>query len=291
MQQSMHYLLSSSQFTPSCHPLASSSATFSLIPSLTFFYKPTAIHTVNAHLRTKLQPWMAQLPEPAAAEPSFTSPVEDGPIEITSDTSSIFATTDDPTPIQVATSVLLTGAIAVFLFRSIRRRAKRAKELKLRSSSAKKTLKDEALNSLKEIGVMSVEPGSPPSPVQALLGGVAAGVIALILYKFTTTIEAALSRQTISDNYSVRQITITIRTVINGLCYLATFVFGINSVGLFLYSGQLAMNSLTEGFAGNDTKTKEKKQPTLANSLSESETNEAEEVSSNESGQSPDVPR
>lgn len=33
------------------------------------------------------------------------------------------------------------------------------------------------------------------------------------------------------------------RTIINGLCYLATCVFGINSLGLFFYSGQLAINS------------------------------------------------
>jgi ABC-type sulfate transport system permease subunit len=39
--------------------------------------------------------------------------------------------------------------------------------------------------------------------LQALLGGVAAGVIALFLYKFATTIEASLNRQTISDNFSV----------------------------------------------------------------------------------------
>ncbi|KAK9089068.1 hypothetical protein Scep_028150 [Stephania cephalantha] len=90
---------------------------------------------------------------------------------------------------------------------------------------------------------------SPPSPAQALLGGLAAGVIAIILYKFTTTIEAALNRQTISDNFSVRQITITVRTIVNGLCYLATFVFGINSIGLILYSGQLVINS----FMGEST--------------------------------------
>ena len=32
----------------------------------------------------------------------------------------------------------------------------------------------------------------------------------------------------------------------NGLCYLATFVFGVNSVGLILYAIQLAFSSLTE---------------------------------------------
>lgn len=37
------------------------------------------------------------------------------------------------------------------------------------------------------------------------------------------------------------------RTVINGLCYLATFVYGINSFGLLLYSGQLAFNTYEKG--------------------------------------------
>lgn len=66
-----------------------------------------------------------------------------------------------------------------------------------------KSLKDEALDSLKELRPGAVEAGSPPSPVQALLGGISAGIIALILYKFSTTVEAALNRQTISDNFSV----------------------------------------------------------------------------------------
>lgn len=67
-----------------------------------------------------------------------------------------------------------------------------------------KDIKEEALESLKAMGVASVEaPRGPPSPAQALLGGIAAGVIALILYKFTTTVEASLNRQSISDNFSV----------------------------------------------------------------------------------------
>lgn len=67
-----------------------------------------------------------------------------------------------------------------------------------------KDIKEEALESLKAMGAASLEPGGPPSPVQAMLGGLAAGVIALILYRFTTTIENSLNRQTISDSYSVR---------------------------------------------------------------------------------------
>lgn len=66
-----------------------------------------------------------------------------------------------------------------------------------------KNQKAEALDRLKAVGAAPLEAGKPPSPAQALLGGIAAGVIALILYKFTTTIEAALNRQAISDSFSV----------------------------------------------------------------------------------------
>ncbi|KAK9085426.1 hypothetical protein Sjap_025837 [Stephania japonica] len=132
----------------------------------------------------------------------------------------------------------------------------------------------------------SVEPGSPPSPGQALLGGLAAGVIAIILYKFTTTIEAALNRQTISDNFSVRQITITIRTIVNGLCYLATFVFGINSIGLILYSGQLVINSLMGESTDKQTSNKDDGQLSTTSSsddFSNNESNVSDRDNSNQS--------
>ncbi|CAN6808606.1 unnamed protein product [Brassica oleracea] len=101
---------------------------------------------------------------------------------------------------------MLTGAITIFLFRSIRRRAKRSKEMTFRSSGVKKSLKDEAVEKLKAMGSAPIEEGggksTTPSAAQAFLGAVSAGVIAVILYKFTTTIEAGLNRQTISDNFS-----------------------------------------------------------------------------------------
>lgn len=59
------------------------------------------------------------------------------------------------------------------------------------------------MDSLKAISTGPIASKSTPSPIQAFLGAIAAGVIALILYKFTTTIEAALNRQTVSDNFSV----------------------------------------------------------------------------------------
>ncbi|KAL9441114.1 hypothetical protein AB3S75_019730 [Citrus x aurantiifolia] len=273
MLQTHHLLSLNFPFTVSHHP-----------QKLNFLQKPTISLSAFPRRRPLIEPYcLAQAQEPTT---NITAPTtsEEGPVELPQ---SIFATTDEPSSLQVATSVLLTGAISVFLFRALRRRAKRAKELKFRSSGAKKSLKDEALDNLKALGSSSIDAKGPPSPVQALLGGLTAGVIAIILYKFTTTIEAALNRQTISDNFSVRQITITIRTIVNGLCYLATFVFGINSVGLFLYSGQLALNSFTEDSSSSkETENIGEQQSGSLNSTAENAT--ATELNSSKEDQSSD---
>ncbi|XP_027341555.1 uncharacterized protein LOC113854628 [Abrus precatorius] len=229
---------------PSSHPL------------LSFHHKPTFHHSVSV---SAIPLWLAEL---------TTATETEGPIELPlSSTPSIFATTDEPSPIQIASSVLLTGAISVFLFRSLRRRAKRAKELQLRSSGEKKSVQEEALDSLKAIGSASIDAKGPPSAGEALFGGISAGIIALILYKFATTIEASLNQQTLSDNYSVRQITITIRTIVNGLAYLVTFVFGLNSLGLLLYSGQLAIKSIMGDSTEKETESKSSDQSNLTNSI------------------------
>nr|CAB3446498.1 unnamed protein product [Digitaria exilis] len=137
----------------------------------------------------------------SAAEPDAEG---EGPVELRAPT--LFSTDDNPTPLQTATSLLLTGAISIFLFRSLRRRARRAKEQRVRSSGVTKkpnNLTQETLEGLRMVSALPVETEKQPSPIQALLGGIAAGVIAVILYKFSTTIEAALNRQTISDSFSL----------------------------------------------------------------------------------------
>lgn len=119
------------------HPLPFSSANFLLpplspfpfSPSLSFPFRPTIqCSRCSAH-----KTWIAQLSEePTTPAITDAAPEEEGPVELLPSLPSIFATNDDPTPLQTATSVLLTGAISLFLFRSLRRRAKRAKETVLR---------------------------------------------------------------------------------------------------------------------------------------------------------------
>ncbi|GLJ31083.1 hypothetical protein SUGI_0622130 [Cryptomeria japonica] len=57
--------------------------------------------------------------------------------------------------------------------------------------------------------------GPPPSIVQALVGAIMAGAIAYVLYNFTITVESSLDKQFVSSNYSIRQIKITTRKIIN----------------------------------------------------------------------------
>lgn len=74
----------------------------------------------------------------------------------------------------------------------------------------------------------------------------------------------------------------TCRTIINGLCYLATFVFGINSVGLFVYSAQLALNSLMGDSSSEGTRTKDEAQKSL--NLAEKSPTESSEISKEDQG-------
>ncbi|CAI9088729.1 OLC1v1023150C1 [Oldenlandia corymbosa var. corymbosa] len=262
-----HHFLPSNPLVPICNSTKFTPSAYPFPTSVTFLSgRPSAI-TVAAHNhRTTTEPWLAQVAEePSTATNAEVPPPEEGPIELPSSFPAIFATSDEPSPIQAATSLLLTGAISVFLFRSIRRRAKRAKEFKFRSSGAKKSLKEEALENLKVMAPTPINPKSPPSPAQAFLGALTAGAIAVILYKFTVTVGDSLNRQALSDNFSVRQITITIRTIINGVCYLATCVFGINALGLLLYSGQLAFNSFTGDSTTNTSKDEVKSQLSSSN--------------------------
>ena len=53
------------------------------------------------------------------------------------------------------------------------------------------------------------------------------------MWLLSTSIDAYFARQALPDQYTVHSITVTIRTVTLGLTYLATFIFGVNAIGLF----------------------------------------------------------
>ncbi|OIW08237.1 hypothetical protein TanjilG_15198 [Lupinus angustifolius] len=199
---------------------------------LHFIHKPTTtLHTVSA-IPSATLPLLTHLAQ-------VTNETEEGPIKFLPFFTSIIDTIDDPAILQVASTVILTAIITAF-FRSRWRRVKRAQELKIRLSGAKKSF-----DSSRGMGSSSIKAKSKKrrrSPDQTLLGAAIAGVIAVLLFKFTISVDAGFNRQGLADNFSVRQATLTIRTIIIDLCFFATFVYGICSIGLLLYSGELALN-------------------------------------------------
>ncbi|CAA2938684.1 DUF3082 domain-containing [Olea europaea subsp. europaea] len=136
--------------------------------------------------------------EDATKEPTTTTyssadaPPEEGPVEFSPSIPPIFSTSNDPAPLLTVPSLSFFSGPS----------AAAPSVPKKRSSGAKKSLKEEVLKSLRAVSLSPVTTKAAPWPVQALLGELSAGVIAMILYKFTTTIEASLNRQILSDKFS-----------------------------------------------------------------------------------------
>ena len=59
-----------------------------------------------------------------------------------------------------------------------------------------------------------------------------AAVICYLLSLLSSSVDDFFSRQELPTQYTARNIAILIQTVVRGLAYLATFIFGANAVGL-----------------------------------------------------------
>mmetsp|Transcript_40717 Transcript_40717/g.68165 ORF Transcript_40717/g.68165 Transcript_40717/m.68165 type:complete len:349 (-) Transcript_40717:238-1284(-) len=72
------------------------------------------------------------------------------------------------------------------------------------------------------------------NPLDAFGGALVAFALAYVFYKASVKIDAGFAGKNLPGKYEIAQIVITIRTIVSGLAYLATFVFGLNAAGLFL---------------------------------------------------------
>ena len=81
--------------------------------------------------------------------------------------------------------------------------------------------------------------------MQAFTGGVTGLAIAFVLYGFTQTVVGAFDGRPVPESYQARQITITVRTIVTGLAYLATFVYAANGTGLVALAAQKWLDKLT----------------------------------------------
>jgi hypothetical protein len=79
------------------------------------------------------------------------------------------------------------------------------------------------------------------SPFKSFISAAQALAIAAVLYFLATTLDTAMSGAELPDEYTVRSIAVTLRTIVTGLVYLATFIFAANGVGLAALTVKLAM--------------------------------------------------
>lgn len=76
-------------------------------------------------------------------------------------------------------------------------------------------------------------------------GAVQAGVICYLLFQVCGYVDGYFDRQEMPDQYTARNIAVTLKTVIRGLAYLMTFLFGANCLGL---SGKIYNSEPAEGY-------------------------------------------
>ncbi|MCO5568724.1 hypothetical protein L7F22_022423 [Adiantum nelumboides] len=141
-----------------------------------------------------------------AAPPPPSSSVENeegGPIQLPDSGDPFAFSYDEITPLQSAASILLTGTIAVLLYRSLRRRMKLAKETRVRSTGL-----EDANEAPKKAPVLVEKTektvAKPPLTAwQTFQGAVIAGTIAFFLYKFATFVDAGFAKKTVSNVYTV----------------------------------------------------------------------------------------
>lgn len=79
--------------------------------------------------------------------------------------------------------------------------------------------------------------------LQSFVGGITAVGISLVLYSFAQSIQASLDNRPVPELYQIRQISSTVRTIIEGLAYLATFVYAANGTGLVALSIKKKMDA------------------------------------------------
>jgi hypothetical protein len=78
--------------------------------------------------------------------------------------------------------------------------------------------------------------------MQSFTGGLTGIGISVVLYAFATKVSASFDGKALPESETVRQISITVRTIVEGLTYLATFVYAANGVGLIALAGQKTLD-------------------------------------------------
>lgn len=131
--------------------------------------------------------------------------------------------------------------VAWFLYRVLRRRARRAKEEKLSGQDSGPSFFDSIREKIMPSETNKSNEVKEATALDALIGAAQAGGIGFGLFVFSSKMTALIGQQSLPDAYTARNITVTVRTILQGLTWLATFIFCLNAVGLFGLSIQMLL--------------------------------------------------
>jgi hypothetical protein len=79
-------------------------------------------------------------------------------------------------------------------------------------------------------------------PKDVFTNAATVGAIFVLLYIISHNIESYVSSITLPEQYTVRQVSVTLKTIVIGMSYLATFIYGANALGLFLLGVDMIRN-------------------------------------------------
>ncbi len=134
--------------------------------------------------------------------------------------------TEEATPLQNLFGFLFTAFCGWYFWRVVKKRGKRAQTFRVANQLSPEELKErEEERKLKDKKL---------NASQAFTGGITGIAISAGLYIFASKISTGFDNSRLPESYTARQISITVRTIVEGLVYLATFVYAANGVGLTL---------------------------------------------------------
>ena len=141
---------------------------------------------------------------------------------------------DEATPLQNVFGFFFTAFSFWYFARAVRKRSGKAREFRVANrlpEEERKKMDEERAQKTKELTAM-----------QSFTGGLTGLGISAVLYVFASKVSASFDGKALPESETVRQISITVRTIVEGLSYLATFVYAANGVGLIALAGQKTLD-------------------------------------------------
>lgn len=169
----------------------------------------------------------------AAAAAAWVAAV-DGGVAVAGVYDSYGVPTEEATPLQNVFGVLFTGFSFWYFARAVQKRSGKAREFRVANrlpEEERAKIDEERAKKTKELTAM-----------QSFTGGLTGIGISVVLYAFASKVSASFDGKALPESETVRQISITVRTIVEGLTYLATFVYAANGVGLIALAGQKTLD-------------------------------------------------